>query len=231
MEKEPFNDLKFRQAIAHGIDQEAYVNQLNGLGIVNDSVIGPKVFGYNESDQDESYEYNPEKAKEIIKENGYENEKITLLVANRENYMKMAEIVQPQLNEIGLDAEIESMEWGTFLETARKGNYEMTFLGWANSTADGSELFYPNLHSDNIGASNNSRYNNPEFDQLVEESREGLDQDAREEKLQEANLMIMKDVPWIVMEHGTVSAAYDEKIKGLTLSPTGEWLLYNVGRE
>src|SRR5699024_7994673 len=111
------------------------------------------------------------------------------------------------------------------------GNYEMTFLGWANSTADGSELLYPNLHSDNIDASNYSRYNNPEFDKLVEESRNTVDQDLRKEKLQEANVMVIEDAPWIVMEHGTVNAAYDDSVEGFFVSPNGNWRLYNVSRK
>lgn len=231
MDKAPFNELKFRQAVAYGVNQEAYVKQLNGLGTHNESVIGPKVFGYNEKAKEASYSYDKEKASQLIEENGYSGQTVTLLTANRDNYMKMAEIVQAQLTEIGLDVEIETMEWATFLETGRKGNYEMTFLGWANSTADGSELLYPNLHSDNIGSSNFSRYSNDAFDKLVEESRETVDQDVRKEKLHEANVMAIKDAPWVVMQHGTVTAAYDESVKGLVVDPTGQWLLYNVSRE
>ncbi|WP_188724904.1 glutathione ABC transporter substrate-binding protein [Lentibacillus populi] len=231
MEEEPFTDLKFRQAVAYGIDQEAYVNQLNGLGIMNESLIGPKVFGYKEGAEDVAYPFDKEKAKQIIEENGYKGKKITLLAANRDNYKKMAEIVQSQLTDIGLDVKIETMEWATFLDTARKGNFEMTFLGWANSTADGSELLYPNLHSDTIDASNYTRYSNPEFDKLVEESRNNVDQDERLEKLNEANIMAIKDAPWIVMEHGTVSAAYSKSVDGLLISPNGQWSLYNVSRK
>ncbi|PAV30782.1 glutathione ABC transporter substrate-binding protein [Virgibacillus profundi] len=231
MEKEPFNELEFRQAIAYGVNQEAYVEQLNGLGIFNESIIGPKVFGYNEEASEATYSYDKEKAEQMIEENGYSGQSITLLAANRDNYMKMAEIVQSQLTEIGLDVQIETMEWGTFLDTTRKGNYEMTFLGWSNSTADGSELLYPNLHTDNINASNYSRYNNEEFDKLVEESRMSVDQDYRKEKLHEANLMAIEDAPWIVMEHGMVTAAYHTSVEGLIVDPTGSWSLYNVSRK
>lgn len=230
-EKEPFNELEFRQAIAYGVDQEAYVAQLNGLGTYSESIIGPKVFGYNEEAKDAGYAFDKEKAAQIIEENGYTGQEITLLSANRDNYMKMAEITQAQLTEIGLSVEIETMEWATFLETASKGNFEMTFLGWANSTADGSELLYPNLHSDNIGSSNRSRYDNEAFDKLVDESRQTVDQEVRKEKLHEANMMAIEDAPWIVMEHGSVTAAYDESVEGLVVDPTGQWLLYNVSRE
>lgn len=231
MEKAPFNELEFRQAVAYAVDQEAYVSQLNGLGVYNESVIGPNVFGYNEEAQEYGYEYNPEKATQIIEENGYADQPITLLVANRENYLKMAEIVQQQLTDVGLKVELETMEWASFLDTTRVGDYEMTFLGWANSTADGSELLYPNLHSDNIDGSNKTRYNNPEFDQLVEESRTTVNQEVREEKLHEANVLVIQDAPWTVMEHGSVTAAYDESVTGLEIKPNGQWSLYEVSVE
>jgi len=231
MEKEPFKELEFRKAVAHGINQEAYVSQLNGLGVHNESIIGPKVFGYNEDATSSAYEYDPKKAKQIIQENRYNGQEITLFSANRDNYMKMAEIVESQLTEIGLNVSIETMEWASFLDTARQGDYEMTFLGWANSTADGSELLYPNLHSDNIGSSNFVRYNNNEFDKLVEESRASVDQEVRKEKLHEANLMAMKDAPWVVMQHGMVTLAYDKSVEGLVVDPTGMWSLYPVTRK
>jgi peptide/nickel transport system substrate-binding protein len=231
MEKEPMNNPEFRQAVAYALDREAYVNKLNGLGVKGNSVIGPKVFGFDESADKAGYEYNLEKAKELVKKNNFGDKELTILVANRDSYMLMAEIAQSQLTEAGLKVSIETMEWGTFLDTAREGNYDITFLGWSNVTADGSELLYPNFHSDNIGASNRVRYNNPEFDQLVEESRMNIDQDVRKQKLNEANQLLVKDAPIIVMNHGVVTAAFDQSVKGLQLDPTGQWSLYNVYRE
>lgn len=231
MNKEPFNDINFRKAVSHAVNREAYVQQLNGLGVKNNSIIGPKVFGYDESASEEGYNYDPEKAKQLIEDNGYEGQEITLLSANRDMYMKMAEIVQSQLTEAGLNVSIETMEWGTFLDTTAEGNFEMTFLGWSNSTADGSELLYPNLHSDNIGASNRMAYDNSEFDQLVDESRDTVDQEERQEKLHEANVMAVNDGVWVPMHHGVVTAAFDKSVKGLELDPTGQWSLYNVSRE
>ncbi|MFD1848692.1 glutathione ABC transporter substrate-binding protein [Oceanobacillus bengalensis] len=231
MEKEPYNELEFRQAVAYAIDQEAYVSQLNGLGVHNESIIGPRVFGYNEEANESAYEFDLEKAKQIIEENGYGNETVTLMSPNRDNYMKMAEIVQSQLTEAGLKVEIETMEWGAYLDATRVGEHEISFSGWANSTADGSELLYPNLHSDNIDASNNARYNNEEFNKLVEESRVTVDQEVRKEKLHAANMLAIEDAPWIIMEHGMVTAAFDKSIKGFEIDPTGTWSLYRVTRE
>jgi peptide/nickel transport system substrate-binding protein len=231
MEQEPSNDLAFRQAVAYALDRESYVMTLNGLGVKSNSVIGPKVFGYDESVESKGYNYDPEKAKQLFAENGYEGTTVKILVANRENYQNMAAIVQGQLAEVGISADIETMEWGTFLDASKTGDFDIFFLGWTNSTADGSELLYPNLHSDNIGASNRTRYSNPTFDQLVMESRTTTDQELRKQKLKEANELAVKDAVWIPMHHGIVTVAYDESVKGIELDPTGRWSLYNVYRE
>jgi peptide/nickel transport system substrate-binding protein len=135
------------------------------------------------------------------------------------------------MTEIGLKVKLETMEWGTFLDAATKGQYDVTFLGWANSTADGSELLYPNFHSDNVGSSNRISYSNKQFDQLVNESRQTIDQNARKEKLKEANELLVKDAPVIVMNQGVVTSAVDQSVKGIEIDPTGQWSLYNVHRE
>lgn len=231
MDKEPYNDKNFRKAVSHAVDREAYVNQLNGLGIKNNSIIGPQVFGYDEAASEEGYSYDPEKAKQIIEENGFEGQTISMLVANRESYMKMAEIVQSQLTEVGFDVSVETMEWGTFLDATTAGEFQMTFMGWSNSTADGSELLYPNLHSDNIGSSNRMSYDNSEFDKLVDQSRTTVDQEKRKEYLDKANVMAINDGVWVPMHHGVVTAAYDESVEGLTVDPTGQWSLYGVSRK
>src|SRR5690606_6487887 len=144
----------FRKAVASAVDRDAFVEKLNGLGVRSDSILGPKVFGYTEEADNARTPYDPELAKQLGQENGFGNEPIKLLAANRDNFILMAEIVQSQLTEAGFKVEIETMEWATFLDTARGGEYDMTFLSWSNVTIDGSEMFYPNFHSDNIGASN-----------------------------------------------------------------------------
>ncbi|MED1202746.1 glutathione ABC transporter substrate-binding protein [Heyndrickxia acidicola] len=231
MDKAPMNNLKFRQAAAYAIDRSAYVKQLGGLGIQSNSIIGPKVFGYDPSAEKEGYNFDPAKAKQLLKESGYNGAPLKMLVANTPGYVKMAQIVQAQLKQVGINAQISLLEWGTFLDVSKKGDFDLTFLAWTNSTADGSELLYPNLDSKNINASNVVRYNNPAFDKLVEASRETVDQNQRKTLLDEANKMAINDAPMIVMNHAMVSAAVDKSVKGFKLDPTGQWFLNNVTRE
>jgi len=231
MEKEPFNNLEFRKAVSHAIDRDEYVEQLNDAGIQNNSIIGHEVFGYDESAQEFGYNYDMEEAQKIIEENGFGEVPITLLVANQGHFVLMSEIVQAQLMEAGFDVDIEMMEWGAFLEETTNGNFEMAFLSWTNSTADGSELFYPNLHSDNIGASNRPRYNNEEFDNLVEQTRTTIDQGKRLDLLHETNEFATNDAVWIPMHHVNVSVAYHDSVNDLKISPNTRFSLYDVSIE
>ena len=226
--RERNQDPEFREAIASAIDRDAFVSKLNGLGVRSDSVVGPKVFGYDESADKAGTPYDIEHAKALVEKNGYGDQPLKLLTANRANTTLMAEIVQAQLTEAGFKVEIESMEWATYLESARAGEYDLTFLSWSNVTGDGSELFYPNFHSDNVGASNRAQYSNPEFDELVMQSRTTVDQEERAKLLNQANQLMLDDNAVVVMYHGVVTSALENKYTGLDLDSTGKWSLKNV---
>jgi len=224
-------DPEFRKAIASAVDRDAFISKLNGLGVRSDSILGPKVFGYDESADKAGTPYDVNVAKALVEKNGYGKEPIKLLTANRSNFILMAEIVQAQLTEAGFKVQIESMEWATFLDTARAGEYDITFMSWSNVTADGSEMFYPNFHSDNVGSSNRSQYSNPEFDKLVDASRGTIDQDERKKYLQQANKLMLDENVSVIMNHGIVTAALNKDYSGLQLDPNGKWYITEVTRK
>ncbi|WP_392455354.1 ABC transporter substrate-binding protein [Chryseomicrobium aureum] len=224
-------DENFRKAVAAAVDRDAFVGKLNGLGLRSDSVLGPMVFGYNESKNAAGQAYDPELAKQLVEENGYGDRTISLLTANRDNFVLMAEIAQAQLTEAGFNVKIETMEWATFLDTARAGQFDITFLSWANLTQDGSEMFYPNLHTDNIGSSNRAQYSNAEFDELVDASRTSVDQEERLNYLDQANGLLLEQNDVVVMYHGVVTGAMNSEYTNLILEPNGKWTLKDVTRK
>jgi peptide/nickel transport system substrate-binding protein len=229
MEKAPMNELPFRQAVSHAVNRKGYLKKLNGLGVFSNTFIGPKVFGHTESDK--GPEFDQERAKKLVKENGYDKKEVKLLAANTSQYMNMAEVVQSQLKEVGINAKIETIEWGTYLDVSKKGDFDITIAGWSNVTGDGSELLFPRLHSANIDATNVSRYKDAKLDQLIEESRSVVDQEKRKEILAKADEYVMTQLPVLPMYHGIASAAYDKSVKGFEMEPTGQWSLYSVYRE
>ncbi|KAB2333359.1 glutathione ABC transporter substrate-binding protein [Cytobacillus depressus] len=229
--KKENQDPEFKKALASAIDRDAFVSKLNGLGFRSDSVVGPKVFGYQDSADKAGTPYDVENAKELVKKNGYDKRPLKLLTANRGNFQLMAEIVQSQLTEAGFNVSIESMEWAAFLDSARAGEYDLSFLSWSNITGDGSELFYPNFHGDNVGSSNRAQYSNAEFDKLVDSSRTTVDQNERQKFLNQANELMLKNDDVVVMYHGVVTVALNNDYTGLVLDPNGKWDLSKVTRK
>ncbi|GGB41040.1 glutathione ABC transporter substrate-binding protein [Fictibacillus barbaricus] len=229
MEKAPMNDLKFRQAVSHAINREGYLKKLNGLGVYSNTFIGPEVFGHPKDDKGPKFDQ--EKAKELVKANGFDKKEVKMLVANTASYMNMAEVIQAQLKEVGIPAKIETLEWGTYLDVSKTGDFDITIAGWSNVTGDGSELLFPRLHSANIDATNLSRYKDAELDKLIDESRSVVDQEQRQEILTKADEYVMTQLPVLPIYHGIASAAYDKSVKGFKMEPTGQWSLYSVHRE
>jgi peptide/nickel transport system substrate-binding protein len=81
------------------------------------------------------YGYDPEKAKALLKEAGYgDGLNLMLYTANRPIYMNMAEVVQAQLEEVGITAKLNVMEWGAYLASTRKHEHQL-FLYWAGPTS------------------------------------------------------------------------------------------------
>ncbi|MGY3715973.1 ABC transporter substrate-binding protein [Sutcliffiella cohnii] len=224
-------DEEFRKAVAASIDRDAFVAKLNGLGVRSDSILGSKVFGHDPSKDNGAQAYDLELASELVEKNNYKDRPIKLLTPNRSNFMLMAEIVQAQLAEAGFVVQIDSMEWATFLDTARSGEYDMTFLSWSNLTQDGSEMFYPNLHSDNIGSSNRAQFNNPAFDELVDASRVSIDPAERLQLLDDANAILLEENAAIAMYHGVVTGAVNNQYTGLILEANGKWNVKNITRK
>ncbi len=231
-EKKPFGNLKVRQAIAHAIDKDAYIGTLNGLGYKSSGVIGPKLIGYNKDVEDHGFKYGVAKAKQLLAEAGFPNGfKTTLTVGNTDLYMKMAPFIQGELKKIGIEVELNVLDWAAYIAYVKAGKQEMFLGGWANVTGDGEEFLYPNAFSKSINASNFARYNKKEADDLIMKTRVTIDQPKRLEFLREANIKFVEDVVFIPVYHDVVSLAARRNVKGIVFEPNNEFRLNGVYKE
>ncbi|NLV91883.1 MAG: glutathione ABC transporter substrate-binding protein [Firmicutes bacterium] len=229
-DKEPWKNKLVRQAVAYALDIDALVSTFDGLAVRSDSIIGPQVFGYKPEAEEHGYEYNPEKSKALLAQAGFPNGFRTTLWASNssEDYVRAAQIIQAQLRQVGIQADLKILDWGAYLDATLTGETDMFLLGWSNLTQDGSGMLYPNLHSANAGASNRSFYRNPEADKLIEASQLSIDQDERLELLHQANLFLMEDVAMVPLWHQVNTIAMRERVTGLIQGPTADWELYPV---
>ena len=143
----------FRVALAKAIDKEGYVEyMMQGYAEVANSVIGPKVFGYEPSAEEHNIAYDPEGAKAILDAHpGWADEEITFLVPTTPIYLQMGEYFQSNLTQAGFNnVNIENMDWSAWLTESKVDNrFDISLASWSNVTRDGTELMEPNFHSVN----------------------------------------------------------------------------------
>lgn len=232
-ERGPMKDKKVRQALNYAVNKQALIDAFYaGAAEPAKNPMPKSVAGYN--DEVEGYEYNPEKAKELLKEAGFEDgfemELWAMPVARP--YMpdgkKVAEALQADFAKIGVKAKIVSYEWATYLEKARVGEADTFLLGWTGDNGDADNFLYVLLDQDNIDSNNYARYKNQEVHDLFIQAQSTNDQAEREKLYKEAQLLIKEDAPWIPLVHSEPALAGRADVTGFKAHPTGSDLLATV---
>lgn len=227
--KEPFNDVRVRQAINYAIDMDLIVEAVYlGTGEPSKGPLGPNVWASNRNLK--PYEYNLEKAKELMKEAGLENGfKTTIWTNENQQRMDIAEILQNQLREINIEAEVNVMEWGAYLEGTAAGEHDMFILGWVTVTGDPDYGLYPLFHSSTHGdAGNRTFYSNERVDELLDLARVNVDPEIREKAYMEVQEIVRNDAPWIFTWTGEELTGIRNNVKGFKNHPAGHHRLWSV---
>lgn len=224
--KEPFDDKRVRQAFNYAVDNESIVNNiLQGAGRASDAPVSPGVFGYSPQ---EKYEYNPEKAKELLAEAGYEDGLSVTLHHPVGRYLMdetVAQAVQSQLAEVGVDVELTTMEWVTYLETLQQppeeAEHEFYMMGWGCVTGDADYGLYPMFHSSQFPPEGweLSYLDNEEADELLEKARVTPEDDVRLEAYDEAIEVIWDEAPWLFLHSEVQLNGVRNNVKGLIHHP------------
>jgi peptide/nickel transport system substrate-binding protein len=229
----PLKEKLVRQALNYAVDKEALIDAFYaGAAESAKNPMPPVVAGYNDDVVD--YEYDPEKAKELLKEAGYEDgfemELWAMPVARP--YMpdgqKVAEALQANFEAIGVKAKIVTYEWGTYLDKARLGEADTFLLGWTGDNGDADNFLYVLLDQDSIGSNNYSYYQNQEVHDLLVAAQATADQAEREKLYKEAQVLIKEDAPWIPLVHSQPALAGKANITGFLPHPTGSDILSTV---
>ncbi len=225
-ENAPLNDPKVRIAIAHAIDKKGLAETIfNGKAIPAKNPMPPSLWGYNDEIVD--YEFNLDKAKQLLAEAGYPNgleltfHAMPAVRPYMPNGPKAAEAMAADLAKIGIKTTILSPEWPVYLEDTKVGNMEMFILGWTGDNGDPDNFIYALLDQDNIGGNNRARYANQELHDLLIAAQSESDQSKREKMYKEAQVIIHKDQPWVPLVHADPPLASSKKVKGFVPHPGG----------
>ncbi len=223
-ERAPYDNVLVRQAFNYAIDKEAIIMvALDGAGVEAGSVLAPSFLGYKAG----PYSYNPERARQLLAEAGFPEGFETSIMTSGDDRKRIAEVIQANLNDIGVEAEIEMLEWGTFIDSVLKGLEETLVLGWT-SNPDPDATLTPIFFSGNIGGMNFSRINDPELDRLLQEGREELDLSERVKVYNEFHEYVMEQAPFVPLFVNNNLTGANADLQGVEQSPQGLWNIEKI---
>lgn len=218
---------KVRQALIYAIDRQAIIDSLfPGLSYPSTAPLAPVTWGYanlGEIKQDK------EKAKQLLAEAGYPDGFKTKIVTT-ERYAKgveLAEIIASQLKEIGVDAEIQVMEWSAFLQTidgiTPQEFDEPIFIMGAGPSMMDADGGLRGLYTTTLTGKNDRNYgfySNKEADELIDAAMKETDVEKRKELYKRAQEILYLEDPaamWLFDQLTNIAAS--SKVKNVTISP------------
>ena len=222
-------DKRVRQAIELGVNKEDISTAVfEGMTELAPSLLAPSVFGYDKNVKLKPYD--PEKARELLKEAGYENGlKLELWIYEEPTRMQMAQVIQSNLKEIGIDVSIQVLELSSFLQFTANGQHDMLIGLWYVSTGDADYGYYPLLHSSSAGAvGNRSFFANEEFDHLLDEARTTSSVEKREENYAKAQDILSEEVPLFPLDYKVYIIGMNKKVDGFIFNANGNHILYKT---
>ena len=222
------NNKLVRQAFNYAVDKKAIVSKiLFDTAVPMDGPVSPILFGFHKMAH--QYEYNPEKAKELLKKANFDFNQTVKMRTPQGRYLfdkQVSEAVQAYLQAIGVKIELRTYDWPTYvaglLKPIDQTELEVFLLGWGPMVLDADMGLYGQFHSSNnppkgLGA---AFYDNPEYDKIMDASRLEQDPKKRLEILKKASEMVWDDSPWMWLHVEKFVIAYSKKIKGMVVTST-----------
>ncbi|HEX5913130.1 MAG TPA: ABC transporter substrate-binding protein, partial [Rubrobacter sp.] len=187
-EKAPFDDPRVRQAFNYAINIPQIVESvLRGQGEVASNYF-PSILAYFNKNI-KPYPYDPDKAKQMLKDAGAANLKTDLwYMPIPRPYMpdakSVAQVMQQNLQKVGVSAKLVTYEWATYLTRTGEGEHSTCLLGWTGDNGDPDNFLNVLLNSAGAtpeDAQNVAYYKNPEVDKLLLKGQTTVDEDARQD--------------------------------------------------
>lgn len=213
-----FSNPKVREALAHAINRQLIVTRLlKGNGEVLNTPL-TSINKYYRKDLQSKLEYDPAKAKKMLQDAGFDFSKKIVLLTPTGNIVreKSADIIQANLKEIGLNVEIEKVEFNTRQARAGKGDFQLSLVGY-------SATFDPDF-SGQVGTNqgfNYGKYANPKMDELLSQGKAVVKFEDRKKFYDQAQDLFVEDVPLLPLYAVKALCVVNKRVVGAKPGPQG----------
>jgi peptide/nickel transport system substrate-binding protein len=204
-----FQEAEVRQALLYALDREGLIQAIRfGIGEVAVGTMPTLSWAYNPDGIERHYEYDPDRAREMLDEAGWvegddgirerDGERMAFELwtnAGNEIREQYVAVMQEQWREIGVECTPQTEEWNAFLDRLDSGNFDVILLGFSWGVEPHQETMW---HTD--GGFNDNGYSNPDVDDLLAQGLATTDQDERTEIYTEMQNILMEDLPTVVLD-------------------------------
>ena len=218
----PFDDPNVRRAFAMAIDRDQIVRVvLKDMLDVANSYMMPGLPGYNSNASVPGFD--PEGAKAALAASKYKDAAglgevtLTEIGGGASAGVATQAIIEMWRTNLGVDVSIAQSEPASFFDDLDRGRLQMFDIGWIMDYPDPEDIIDLLFHS--TSRQNNTHYSNPEFDALVEEARTEADVTKRLQLYQDAELILLQDLPWIPLYFGRDHFVVKPHVKGFNPLP------------
>ncbi len=223
------SNLKVRQAMAYAIDRQLMLDHLiKGQGSLATGLLSPSNWAYEPNVK--TYAYNPEQAKSLLDEAGFPDPDgdgpqprfhLTYKTSAHPFSVKIAEVAQDHLKQVGIAVDIQSFEFAQFINEVESGRFQMYRLSWIGISEP--DMFYSVNHSDMAPPKGRNRegYSNPRIDALTELGRVTLDRQERKQIYSDIQKILAEELPYIYLWYPYNIIVMSDKIRGFTPYPEG----------
>lgn len=221
-QKDIFKDKRVRQALNYATDKESIrvVCYGENTSEAMDSVVPSTLPGHISSLK--QYDYDIEKAKELLKEAGMENgfEVEFMYLANSTNNM-LAELLQQMWSQIGVTLILKPTESGALTTSLNKGEQELCCAGTGYSLFEAGAGLYNMFHTERMySGSARSNLSSPEVDKVLDEINITSDAEKRAELVGQAQELIHEESPFIYIAFTKNIIGAGSKVRGFVPTPT-----------
>ena len=225
--RQPFNDVRVRQAMNYAFDNEAFCQVVfQGYAVKPTSIFSDSIMYYAEQTP---YDLDLEKAQALMEEAGYaDGFPVTIWVDNTTIEMQGAEFVKQQLAQINIDVTVEPQESTTIADRTAlpedETEVQMWYVNWSSGSYEADGSMRNILHGDKFPPSgyNTAFWNNAEFNQLLDDALVSTDEAEIADLYAQAQAIAWEECPWMFLANDNSITAQRSYVKGLTYKPGGD---------
>ena len=224
VEREPFDDVNVRRAISYAIDEQAIVDLAlfgtGGVTATGTTIPASNYYGVSDSPY---VGRDLEAARAALAASNHpDGFTFDLYVTSTYDFLRTpAEVVQANLADIGITANIVAEDWTIYLPKALEGDFQATILG-ESGQSDPDDFLFNVFYTDNGG--NLGNYSSPALDALLEQGRSVADQEERRAIYADAQQIILDEAPHVFLFHSSQFEALRTDVMGFEHFPNTSYL-------